>query len=82
MPAREQIARDDGEIKGKLDTLLEFYEEDRKRLAAVERKVWYGSGAAAVLAVIEGLQREYREERYRPAPVLVRAARGTQPLGG
>ena len=52
MPAREQIARDDGEIKGKLDTLLEFYEEDRKRLAAVERKVWYGSGAAAVLAVI------------------------------
>ena len=28
------------------------------------------------------LQREYREERYRPAPALVRAARGAQPLGG
>jgi hypothetical protein len=50
--ARDQLHQDVGEIKGKLDTLLEFYEEDRKRLAAVERKVWYGSGAAAVLAVI------------------------------
>jgi hypothetical protein len=50
--ARDQLHQDVGEIKGKLDTLLEFYEEDRKRLAAVERKVWYGSGVAAVLAVI------------------------------
>jgi hypothetical protein len=50
--ARDQLHQDVGEIKGKLDTLLEFYEKDRKRLAAVERKVWYGSGAAAVLAVI------------------------------
>ena len=50
--ANDQLHQDVGEIKGKLDTLLEFYEEDRKRLAAVERKVWYGSGAAAVLAVI------------------------------
>jgi hypothetical protein len=50
--ARDQLHQDVGEIKGKLDTLLEFYEEDRKRLAAVERKVWYGSGVAAVLALI------------------------------
>jgi hypothetical protein len=50
--AHDQLHQDVGEIKGKLDTLLEFYEEDRKRLAAVERKVWYGSGVAAVLAVI------------------------------
>jgi hypothetical protein len=50
--ARDQLHQDVGEIKGKLDTLLEFYEEDRKRLAAVERKVWYGSGVAAVLAVV------------------------------
>jgi hypothetical protein len=50
--ARDQLHQDVGEIKGKLDTLLEFYEEDRKRLAAVERKVWYGSGVAAALAVI------------------------------
>jgi 3-hydroxybutyryl-CoA dehydrogenase len=39
-------------------------------------------GAAGVLAVVDGLQREYREERYRPAPALLRAARGAQPLGG
>jgi 3-hydroxybutyryl-CoA dehydrogenase len=39
-------------------------------------------GPAAVLAVINALQQEYREERYRPAPALVRAARGAQPLGG
>jgi hypothetical protein len=41
-----------GAIEGKLDTLIRFYEEDRKRLAAVERRVWYGSGLAAVLAAI------------------------------
>jgi len=28
-----------------------------------------------VLAVLEGLQAEYREERWRPAPALVRALR-------
>jgi 3-hydroxybutyryl-CoA dehydrogenase len=39
-------------------------------------------GPAAVLAVLDALQDEYREERYRPAPALVRAARGAQPLGG
>src|SRR3954447_6590157 len=39
-------------------------------------------GAAGVLAVIDGLEREYHEERYRPAPALLRAARGAQPLGG
>jgi 3-hydroxybutyryl-CoA dehydrogenase len=38
-------------------------------------------GPAAVLAVLRGLQDEYREERYRPAPALVRATRGAQPLG-
>lgn len=41
-----------GNIEGKLDTLLAFYAEDRKRLAAVERKVWWMSGASAVLAVL------------------------------
>jgi 3-hydroxybutyryl-CoA dehydrogenase len=38
-------------------------------------------GAANVLAVIDGLRREYREERYRPARALVRAVRGAHPLG-
>jgi len=32
-------------------------------------------GAIEVLAVLLGLQEEYREERYRPAPALMRAAR-------
>jgi 3-hydroxybutyryl-CoA dehydrogenase len=38
-------------------------------------------GPAAVLAVLDGLRSEYREERYRPAPVLTRCARGAHPLG-
>src|SRR4051794_30273444 len=38
-------------------------------------------GPASVLAVLDGLRRDYREERYRPAPALTRAARGAQPLG-
>jgi 3-hydroxybutyryl-CoA dehydrogenase len=33
-------------------------------------------GLDAVLAVLDGLQAEYREERWRPAPALLRAARG------
>jgi 3-hydroxybutyryl-CoA dehydrogenase len=37
-------------------------------------------GPAAVLGVLAGLQGEYREERYRPAPALVRAARAGTPL--
>ena len=37
-------------------------------------------GAIEVLAVVLGLQDEYREERYRPAPALVRAARAERPL--
>ncbi len=38
-------------------------------------------GAAEMLAVLEGLQREYGEERYRPAPALLRAARAGDMLG-
>jgi 3-hydroxybutyryl-CoA dehydrogenase len=37
-------------------------------------------GPANVLAVLDGLRSEYREERYRPAPTLVRSARGAHPL--
>jgi 3-hydroxybutyryl-CoA dehydrogenase len=32
-------------------------------------------GPATVLAILEALHEEYREERYRPAPALVRAVR-------
>jgi len=37
-------------------------------------------GAAEVLVLLTALQDEYREERYRPAPELVRAARTGEPL--
>jgi 3-hydroxybutyryl-CoA dehydrogenase len=37
-------------------------------------------GAETVLMLLAGLQEEYREERYRPAPALLRAARAGEPL--
>jgi 3-hydroxybutyryl-CoA dehydrogenase len=37
-------------------------------------------GAESVLAILLALHEEYREERYRPAPGLVRAVRAEQPL--
>jgi len=37
-------------------------------------------GPAEVLAVLDGLRSEYREERYRPAPALTRSVRGAHPL--
>ena len=37
-------------------------------------------GAAEVLVLLAALQEEYREERYRPAPWLLRAARAGEPL--
>src|SRR3954467_13834603 len=39
-------------------------------------------GPGAVLAILAGLEDSYREDRYRPAPALVRAARVDEPLGG
>jgi 3-hydroxybutyryl-CoA dehydrogenase len=37
-------------------------------------------GPAEVLGVLLGLHEEYREERYRPAPALLRAVRTLEPL--
>jgi 3-hydroxybutyryl-CoA dehydrogenase len=37
-------------------------------------------GPAEVLTIVEGLYAQYREERYRPAPALLRAVRAEQPL--
>ena len=37
-------------------------------------------GPASVLAVLAGLYEEYREERYRTAPALLRAVRAGTPL--
>lgn len=48
----EKPHQDLGENKGKLDSLIAMYTEDRRRLDAVEKKVWYGSGIAVVLAFI------------------------------
>ena len=38
------------------------------------------SSTAELLAVVSGLHAEYGEERYRPAPMLLRAVRGETPL--
>jgi 3-hydroxybutyryl-CoA dehydrogenase len=38
-------------------------------------------GPAAVLGILSGLEDEYREDRYRPAPALVRAVRADASLG-
>jgi 3-hydroxybutyryl-CoA dehydrogenase len=35
---------------------------------------------ATVLGILSGLEDEYREDRYRPAPALVRAVRAEQPI--
>jgi 3-hydroxybutyryl-CoA dehydrogenase len=39
-----------------------------------------GVGPAEVLAILAGLEDEYREDRYRPAPVLLKAVRTGAPL--
>lgn len=46
------VLRTLGRIEGKQDLMLQIMTEDRKRLQAVEKKVWYGSGIAGVLAFI------------------------------
>ena len=39
-------------------------------------------GTTEVLVLLTALQEEYREERYRPAPLLLRTARSGEPLRG
>jgi 3-hydroxybutyryl-CoA dehydrogenase len=38
-------------------------------------------GPPAVLGILAALEDEYREDRYRPAPALLRAVRADEPLG-
>jgi 3-hydroxybutyryl-CoA dehydrogenase len=38
-------------------------------------------GPAAILGILSGLEDEYREDRYRPAPVLARTVRSDASLG-
>jgi 3-hydroxybutyryl-CoA dehydrogenase len=37
-------------------------------------------GPARVLAILRGLQAEYGDDRWRPAPLLIQAARTGEPL--
>ena len=52
MSDRDQLTKDVAEIKGQLTTLLTFYGEDRKRLSAVERKVWALPAVSAFIAIV------------------------------
>lgn len=46
------LHRSVGRLESKVDILLERTKGFDTRLSAVEKKVWYGSGIAAVLAFI------------------------------
>lgn len=50
----ENVQRSLGAIEGKLDMLIDLHKENDRRLGAVEKKVWYASGIAFVLAMIAG----------------------------
>lgn len=48
----ERLLLDVGAIKANVDQLLEHAKDHGKRISAVERKMWWGSGAIAVLAAV------------------------------
>jgi hypothetical protein len=48
----DDIARSLGRLEGKVDTLLDLATEDRARLSAVEKRVWWTGGVWAVLAIV------------------------------
>lgn len=48
----DDIQRSLGRVEAKVDLLLERSDAYDRRLGAVEKKVWYASGASAVLAFI------------------------------
>ena len=50
----ENLERSLGTIEGKLDMLIDLHKENDRRLGAVEKKIWYASGIAFVLAMIAG----------------------------
>lgn len=52
MDAENEVARSLGRIEGKVDMIIDQLKSDSERLSAVEKKVWYGSGVAAVLAFV------------------------------
>lgn len=48
----QELQRAVGRIEGKLDMLIEQTKGSNKRLSAVEKKVWWASGAGAVIGWI------------------------------
>ena len=48
----DELQRSMGRVEAKVDLLLERSGTYDKRLSAVEKKVWYASGASAVVAFI------------------------------
>jgi hypothetical protein len=48
----DELQRAMGRVESKVDILLERTAAYEKRIGAVEKKVWYASGASAVLAFI------------------------------
>jgi hypothetical protein len=46
------LERSIGRIEGKLDMLIELHTKNDKRLAAVEKKLWWFSGVWALGALI------------------------------
>jgi len=48
----EELQRSMGRVESKVDLLIERTDAYDKRISAVEKKVWWSSGAAAVIAFI------------------------------
>jgi hypothetical protein len=47
-----RLLEDVGAIKANVEHLLGQREEPRARIGAIERKMWWGSGAVAVVAAV------------------------------
>lgn len=52
MDADNELARSLGRLEGKVDLILECVRANDVRISAVEKKVWYASGSAAVLGAL------------------------------
>lgn len=48
----DDVQRSLGQIEAKVDILLERTSAYEKRIGAIEKKVWWSSGAAAIIAFV------------------------------
>ena len=48
----DDLQRAMGRVEAKVDILLDRARSDDKRITAIEKKVWWASGASAVVAFI------------------------------